>query len=111
MRIKEQETRLTLHEHDDDDDDDDDDDIHSYDLKAMITGGGAQLWAAPLERAYTFLTHKRDISPRRPDRIWDSTTLLLYSRAHRFKRNWQIVAQIEPNTGPRLCNALVRRLP
>ena len=25
MRIKEQETRLTLHEHDDDDDDDDDD--------------------------------------------------------------------------------------
>jgi hypothetical protein len=26
LRIKEQETRLTLHEHDDDDDDDDDDD-------------------------------------------------------------------------------------
>ena len=26
MRIKEQETRLNLHEHDDDDDDDDDDD-------------------------------------------------------------------------------------
>jgi len=27
LRIKEQETRLTLHEHDDDDDDDDDDDF------------------------------------------------------------------------------------
>jgi len=27
LRIKEQETRLTLQEHDDDDDDDDDDDI------------------------------------------------------------------------------------
>ena len=27
MRIKEQETRLTLHENDDDDDDDDDDDV------------------------------------------------------------------------------------
>ena len=33
MRIKEQETRLTLHEHDDDDgdDDDDDDDDDDYD--------------------------------------------------------------------------------
>ena len=29
MRIKEQETRLNLHEHDDDDDDDDDDDVAS----------------------------------------------------------------------------------
>ena len=31
MRIKEQETRLTLHEHDDDDDDDDDDDYDDDD--------------------------------------------------------------------------------
>jgi hypothetical protein len=30
LRIKEQETRLTLHEHDDDDDDDDDDDKSIY---------------------------------------------------------------------------------
>jgi hypothetical protein len=30
LRIKEQETRLTLHEHDDDDDDDDDDDYYYY---------------------------------------------------------------------------------
>jgi len=29
VRIKEQETRLTLQEHDDDDDDDDDDDVTS----------------------------------------------------------------------------------
>ena len=33
MRIKEQETRLTLHEHDDDDDDDDDDD---YDTSFVL---------------------------------------------------------------------------
>jgi hypothetical protein len=30
LRIKEQETRLTLHEHDDDDDDDDDIDVIIY---------------------------------------------------------------------------------
>jgi len=46
LRIKEEETRLTLQEHDDDDDDDDD--IHSYDLKTVITGGVSQLWAVPL---------------------------------------------------------------
>ena len=39
MRIKEQETRLNLHEHDDDDDDDDDDDINDVLLfKCPITG-------------------------------------------------------------------------
>jgi hypothetical protein len=31
LRIKEQETRLTLHEHDDDGDDDDEIDLHSLD--------------------------------------------------------------------------------
>ena len=36
MRIKEQETRLTLHEHDDDDDDDDDDLICSCALVGFI---------------------------------------------------------------------------
>ena len=33
LRIKEQETRLILHEHDDDDDDDDDDDEYNRTLE------------------------------------------------------------------------------
>ena len=35
MRIKEQETRLTLHEHEHDDDDDDDDDVHLVGIKEV----------------------------------------------------------------------------
>jgi hypothetical protein len=36
LRIKEQETRLTLHEHDDDDDDDDDDDCVFWELTHSV---------------------------------------------------------------------------
>ena len=37
MRIKEQDTRLNLHEHDDDDDDDDDDDNDDADADDVCT--------------------------------------------------------------------------
>jgi hypothetical protein len=36
LRIKEQETRLTLHEHDDDDGDDDDDDDNNDDAEYKV---------------------------------------------------------------------------
>ena len=49
LRIKEQETRLTLQEHDDDDDDDDDDEIggtrSTYRREARyIKGFGGETW-------------------------------------------------------------------
>ena len=40
MRIKEQETRLTLHEHDDDDDDDDDDEMWTHPACSPFCNGG-----------------------------------------------------------------------
>ena len=46
LRIKEQETRLILHEHDDDDDDDDDDDEYNRTLELWHFGFDTKLCKA-----------------------------------------------------------------
>jgi hypothetical protein len=61
LRIKEQETRLTLQEHDDDDDDDDDE---IYIFRDKSKGEGNDVWCTFKYRIITFLLRKEEFFGR-----------------------------------------------